>query len=95
MDALPGGKVWREAVEKFPERSRHLYVHEGHLVEMTERDRAAYAPELGGTTFSGSPAELKEKAAALAAQGVGELVYWPMGRDVPGELERMSEALGS
>jgi 5,10-methylenetetrahydromethanopterin reductase len=92
VDHLPGGKGWRAEVERFPARSRHLYVHEGHLVELTERDRRHLAPELAGATFSGSAAQLRERAAGLAAQGVAEIVYWPLG-DVAGELARMREAI--
>ena len=92
VDNLPGGKGWRAEVERFPARSRHIYVHEGHLVAMTERDRRNLAPELAGTTLSGTPAQLRERATALAAQGVAEIVYWPMG-DVAGELERMRAAI--
>ncbi len=94
VDNLPGGKGWRAEIERFPLPSRHLHVHEGHLVELTERDRRNLAPELAALTTSGTPAQLRERAAALAAQGVAELVYWPMGEDVPGELARMREALG-
>ena len=93
VDALPGGKGWRAEVERFPARSRHLYVHEGHLVELTDRDRRNLAPELAGATFTGTPAQLRERAAGLAGQGVRELVYWPLGPDLAGELARMREAL--
>lgn len=95
VDHIPGGKIWRDEIEKFPANERHLYVHEGHLVEMTARDRKAYTPLLAGTTFSGTPAELRQKAKELEAKGVGELVYWPLGPDLPGELARMAEALGA
>jgi 5,10-methylenetetrahydromethanopterin reductase len=90
VDALPGGKGWREEVERFPAHSRHLRVHEGHLVELSDRDRRHLAPELAGATFSGTPVQLRERAAQLAAQGVGEIVYWPMGPDLVGELGRMA-----
>src|SRR5579859_2172411 len=44
LDNLPGGTVWREAMEAAgPERERHLAVHEGHLTYMTQRDREAVA----------------------------------------------------
>jgi len=92
VDNLPGGKGWRAEVETFPPHSRHLYVHEGHLVELTERDRRNLAPELAGATFTGAAADLRQRAAALEAQGIAELVYWPMG-DVAGELEQMRGAL--
>ena len=95
VDNLPGGKGWRAEIERFPEASRHLHVHEGHLVELTERDRRNLAPELAGATFSGTPAQLRERAAGLDAQGVGEIVYWPMGPDLAGELEGMRRALAS
>lgn len=92
VDALPGGQTWRAEIERFPEEHRHLYVHEGHLVELTARDRAALSPELAGASFTGSASELRERAAALEAQGVAELVYWPMGDEVA-ELERMARAI--
>lgn len=94
VDSLPGGKGWRAEVEAFPERSRHLYVHEGHLVALTARDRRNLAPELAAATFSGTPAQLRERAAGLAAQGVAEILYWPMGPDIAAELTRMRAAIG-
>jgi 5,10-methylenetetrahydromethanopterin reductase len=93
VDNLPGGKGWRAEIEQFPEAERHLYVHEGHLVELTDRDRRNFAPELAGTTFTGTASELRDRAAQMEAQGVAEIVYWPMGDEV-GELERMADALG-
>ncbi len=39
--------------------------------------------------LSCAPAQLRERSAELEAQGVSEIVYWPMGADVGGELERM------
>jgi len=93
VDALPGGAAWREEIERFPEATRHLHVHEGHCVEPNEIDRRHMSPDLGGTTFSGTPQALRERAAALAQQGVTELVYAPMGPDIPRELRAMRDAL--
>jgi 5,10-methylenetetrahydromethanopterin reductase len=96
VDALPGGAKWRVAVEaEVPER-RHLLTHENHLVSLTDRDRAALAEGaslLTAISFTGSPASLREKVAALEAAGATELAYQPAGPDIPGELERMWEAL--
>ena len=39
LDAFEGGPDWRDAVEAFPERERHLFTHEQHFVGMTDRDR--------------------------------------------------------
>lgn len=93
VDALPGGAGWREEIERFAPELRHLHVHEGHIFELTERDRRHLHPALGATTFTGAPDQLRERLAAFEAQGVAELVYAPMGPDVPGELRAMREAL--
>jgi 5,10-methylenetetrahydromethanopterin reductase len=97
VDALPGGAAWRALVEAVPDAERHLATHEGHLVGLTDRDRAALADGAGLLTalsFTGSPAELRDKVAQLEAAGATELAYQPAGPDIPGELERMMDALG-
>jgi 5,10-methylenetetrahydromethanopterin reductase len=93
VDALPGGAAWREEIDRFPEASRHLHVHEGHCVHANEIDRRHLSPDLGGTTFSGTAPQLRERVAALEEQGISELVYAPMGPDVPHELRAMRAAL--
>lgn len=90
VDGLPGGPGWREEIERFPERERHLHVHEGHVFELSERDRRHIHPALGATTFTGTPDELRQRAAAYEAQGVSEIVYAPTG-DVRSELRAMRE----
>jgi 5,10-methylenetetrahydromethanopterin reductase len=97
VDALPGGRSWREAVEAEPLRRRHLAVHDGHLVHVTDRDRDAVlegAPLLSAVTFTGTATELRERLEGLAAAGVSELAYQPAGPDIPGELERLMAAVG-
>lgn len=94
VDDLPGGRGWREEIERFPEAVRHLYVHEGHIFETTDRDRRHMSPALGAITFTGTPEQLRERLAAYEAQGIGELIYAPLGPDIPGELRAMMEAVG-
>ncbi len=94
VDNLPGGKEWRLEIEKIPEHVRHLAVHEDHMIRVTDLDRRFIRPELGGTTFSGTPEQLRERAAALEEAGATELLYTPMGSDIPRELRTMREALG-
>jgi 5,10-methylenetetrahydromethanopterin reductase len=93
VDQLPNGAQWRAEVERYPAASRHLYVHEGHIYELTDRDRRHIHPALGATTFTGTPEQLRERAAAYEAQGVAEIVYAPLGSDVAGELRAMRDAL--
>jgi len=94
VDSLPGGAAWRAAVEKLPADLRHLSVHEGHLVEVSELDRRHIAPQLGALTLSGTEAELREKLARLADDGLTEVVYQPLGSDIPRELDAFAKMAG-
>jgi 5,10-methylenetetrahydromethanopterin reductase len=97
MDALPGGPQWRDAIEAVPERERHLAVHEGHLVSVTERDRPAVeagAALAGAFTLTGTPDQLRERLAGFEAAGVTELAYQPAGPDIPRELSAFAAMAG-
>jgi 5,10-methylenetetrahydromethanopterin reductase len=88
LDAFDGGARWRDAVERFPERERHLHTHEEHFVGMTNRDRDSVTPGLiTSTTWTGTRAELSERLDGAAAGGVTEFMYAPMGPDIERELE--------
>jgi 5,10-methylenetetrahydromethanopterin reductase len=95
VDNLPGGAGWRAALEALPEAVRHLYLHEGHLVEVSARERPHLSRERGAMTFSGTRAEIRQKVADLAASGVTEFIFWPSGPDIERELRAMSEALAT
>jgi 5,10-methylenetetrahydromethanopterin reductase len=97
VTAFPGGREWVAAIEAVPADERHLVTHEGHLVRLTAVDEEAVglaADLLPQFTFSGTPAQLRERAAEFEAVGVTELVYQPAGPDVAGELARMMSAVG-
>ena len=94
LDTLPAGEAWRAAVERVPEAERHLAVHAGHLVEPSEIDRAtldlgALAPRLAWP-----PDELRARLRALAERGATEVMWQPMGADIPRELHAFAEATG-
>ena len=93
VDNLPGGAAWRASLEALPQAVQHLYLHEGHLVEVSARERPHLSRDLGAMTFSGTRADIRQKVADLAASGVSELIFWPSGRDVERELRTMAEAL--
>jgi len=97
VDDLPGGRRWRAAVDAArPERERHLDVHRGHLTMLTGRDRdlaVAAGPALLTAGWTGTPAQLRDKAAQAAAAGVTEIVYAPAWPDVTAELAAYAEAL--
>jgi 5,10-methylenetetrahydromethanopterin reductase len=88
---LPAGQVWLDIVNQGPERERHLAVHDQHLVSLNRADQAAWAAgswaAIPTTTLTGSPAQLTERLAEIAEQGITEIVYQPTGPDIARELE--------
>jgi 5,10-methylenetetrahydromethanopterin reductase len=88
---LPAGQVWLDVVNQTPERERHLVVHDQHLAALNQADEAAWAAgswaAIPTTTLTGSAAQLTERLAVIAEQGVTEIVYQPTGPDITRELE--------
>ncbi|MEU9869013.1 LLM class flavin-dependent oxidoreductase [Actinomadura sp. NPDC048021] len=96
VDALPGGKAWRTAIEaERPENQRHLVVHQGHLSQLTERDRAvvtAAGPAILEPGWTGDAASIAARFEEAGAAGVTEIVYVPAGPDILSELEAFAGA---
>lgn len=93
---LPGGSTWLEGLRApRPENQRHLGVHEGHVCDLTDRDRAALRDAGAGILdygWTGQPAKIRAAAADAAALGITEIVYTPSGPDIVGEIEAFAEA---
>lgn len=95
VDNFPGGAEWRARLEQVPEAQRHLALHELHLVGVTERDRPLLNGDmLKAFTWTGSPAEVRERIEQTAAAGGSELMYAPMGPDIGRELRAFAAAAG-
>ena len=96
VDALPGGAEWRARMEEIPEAARHLAVHEDHLVRVTDRDRPLLNGDLlKAFSWTGTRDEIRMRLDALEASGVSEILYAPMGPDVPRELAAFMTAASS
>lgn len=92
---LPRGPEWLAAIERFPERERHLAVHEGHLVAPSSTDASVLDfTELPPALLTGTPAELRERVDSLARRGATEVMWQPMGPDIPREIHAFADALG-
>lgn len=97
VDALPGGRGWRDAVEAHPADERHLATHVGHLVRANPSDEAHVAdliPFASSMGLIGTAAQVGAKIAEYAALGVTEVVYQPAGSDIPRELRALAAAAG-
>jgi 5,10-methylenetetrahydromethanopterin reductase len=97
VDALPGGRGWREAVEAHPEDERHLAIHEGHLVKANPRDEpyvADLVPLVSAGALTGTAEQVAARVGDLAAAGVTEVAYQPAGSDIERELRAFASATG-
>jgi 5,10-methylenetetrahydromethanopterin reductase len=93
VDALPGGRTWREALETLaPQGERHLFTHEGHVTHLTERDHQLLDLAPDGLVTIGAPDEVAARVGELSQQGVQEIIYTPSGGDVARELETFYSA---
>jgi 5,10-methylenetetrahydromethanopterin reductase len=87
VESLPGGVEWRAALEKIPPHTRHLAIHEDHMVYVTERDRPLLSGEgITSFTFTGEADGLRSRLDDIAAAGTSEILYAPMGPDIAREL---------
>ncbi len=97
VDALPGGREWREAVEAHPANERHLAIHEGHLVKANPRDEPYVAdliPMASAGALTGTAEQVAARVRDLAAVGVTEVAYQPAGSDIERELRAFASATG-
>jgi 5,10-methylenetetrahydromethanopterin reductase len=90
---LPNGSRWAELIEEVPEARRHLALHEGHGHFLNEIDRQVIPPEaVAALTLTAGPGEVRERVQAVAAEGVSEFVYNPIGPDPARELIEFARA---
>jgi 5,10-methylenetetrahydromethanopterin reductase len=92
-DMVPRGKEYAALYDDVDPERLHLELHYGHLCGLNERDERFVDGEvLSGAGIALSREGWREKFEQLGAQGVTELVYQPMGDDIPGELEDFAAA---
>jgi 5,10-methylenetetrahydromethanopterin reductase len=93
LDRIPEGEAWKKAYDQVPQRTRHLEMHDGHLVGVNERDRAYITGELLSTYgMAMDRAAWRDRVQTLAATGATEIAYQPAGPDIPRELEAFANA---
>jgi 5,10-methylenetetrahydromethanopterin reductase len=96
VDARPGGAEWRARLEKErPPGQRHLALHEGHLVAVSDRDRPlveAAGPAILNTGWTGDDAAIRRRLAEAKAQGVTEVALALAGPDIPREIRAFARA---
>ncbi len=94
LDSIPEGEAWKKAYEQTPERTRHLAMHDGHLVGVNDFDRPYVTGELLSTyDMIMDRAAWRDRSQALEDAGATEIAYQPAGPDIPRELEAFAAAV--
>lgn len=94
LSDLPNAKRFVDLAEAIPVSVRHLALHEGHLTQLNEIDRAVLSPEAMRIAPLACPADqLPGRLDALALQGITEVAFQPMG-DIARELRTFAAAAG-
>lgn len=92
---LPGGVEYARQVDALPARSRHLTVHDGHLVTMNALDRQFVTPEFMARLGRATDAETwRARLDDMEKDGVTEVVYQAAGPDIPRELTAFATMAG-
>jgi 5,10-methylenetetrahydromethanopterin reductase len=96
VDQMPGGAEWRARIEA--ERSgpeRHLAVHEGHLVTVTDRDAPtldAAGPGLLDTGWTSVARGFRDRMDHAGSLGITQVIVTPSGPAIEYELESFAAA---
>jgi 5,10-methylenetetrahydromethanopterin reductase len=94
-ERLPGGAEFARALDALPAESRHLALHEGHLVGLNRLNAPFVTPEFLATYGRAlTRDEWRRRLRAAEAGGVSEWVYQPAGPDIPRELTAFAEMAG-
>jgi 5,10-methylenetetrahydromethanopterin reductase len=94
VDAKPGGRVWRTALEALaPDGERHLLTFEGHVTDLPDRDRELLE-YIDVNAMVGDAPDVGRQLARLAEGGFQEIIYTPSGPDVARELRAFASVRG-
>ena len=94
LDILPRGREWAAAYADVPAETRHIALHDGHLIAVNSRDRSFVTGKLlAEQGFALGRKAWRERVAELASMGATEIAYQPAGPDIARELEAFAAAV--
>ena len=92
---LPNGEAWLASVERVEENVRHLSVHRGHTLDVSNgHDELVDVSAAKQMTLTGTRDELRGRIAQLAADGATGIIFGTSGYDVERELRAYAEVAG-
>ncbi len=86
VEHLPGGADWLETIRSFPDATRHLHVHDRHMVQVSEHDyqfSQRHRDELEAFAVANAitPVQLHERVERLEALGATRVMGWTIRPD--------------
>ena len=94
LEMIEAGEEWVESYAALPEATRHLTMHDGHLVGVNDHDRRFVTGDLlAKNGLAMDRGAWRERLAQFAADGATEIAYQPAGSDIPRELEAFAEVM--
>ena len=95
VKALPNGEAWLASVERVDPAVRHLSVHRGHNLDVSNgHDQLVDVSNGKQMTFTGTRAELRQRLVQLEARGATGIIFGTSGHDVERELRAYAEVAG-
>ena len=95
VKALPKGEAWLASVERVDENVRHLSIHRGHNLDISNgHDALVDVSAAKQMTFTGTREELRERLVQLEARGATGIIFGTSGYDVERELRAYAEVAG-
>jgi 5,10-methylenetetrahydromethanopterin reductase len=95
VKSLPNGEAWLASVEQIPEDVRHLSVHRGHTLDVSNgHDQLVDVRFAKETTFTGTRDELRTRLDALEEAGATGVIFGTSGVDVEREMHAYAEVAG-
>jgi 5,10-methylenetetrahydromethanopterin reductase len=100
VEQLVGGAEWLEMIERFPEATRHMKVHDRHMVDVSEHDyefSELYRDELEAFAVASAltPAQLRDRVAGLGELGATRVMGWTIRPDWERGLNSFAPILDS
>ena len=95
VKSLPNGEAWLASVEKVPESVRHLSVHRGHNLDISnDHDKLVDVSLARQMTFTGTRDELRARLDELESAGATGVIFGTSGVDVEREMHAFAEVAG-
>ena len=92
---LPNGEAWLASVERVDAAVRHLSVHRGHNLDVSNgHDPLVDVSNARQMTFTGTREELRQRLAQLESRGATGIIFGTSGHDVEREIRAYAEVAG-